>query len=60
MATSKEVEQMAKWCIDVAGESGGYVLSTGDQVGRDTPDENLFALVKFARRYGKYPLKRTY
>ena len=54
MATPKEVEQMAKWCIDVAGEGGGFVLSTGDQVGRDTPEENLFKLVEFARKYGKY------
>jgi len=58
MATPKEVEHMAKWCIDAAGEGGGYVLSTGDQVGRDTPEENLFRLVKFARKYGKYPLKK--
>jgi len=58
MATPKEVERMAKWCIDVAEEGGGYVLSTGDQVGRDTPEENLFRLVKFARKYGKYPLER--
>jgi len=58
MASPKEVEQMAKRCIDAAGEDGGYVLSTGDQVGRDTPEENLFKLVEFARKYGKYPLRR--
>jgi len=58
MASPKEVEKMCKWCIDVAGEGGGYVLSTGDQVGRDTPDENLFTMVKTARTYGKYPLRR--
>ncbi|MDH5686466.1 MAG: hypothetical protein OEZ48_01155 [Candidatus Bathyarchaeota archaeon] len=55
MATPEEVEAMAKWCIDVAGEGGGYVLSTGDQVGRDTPDENIFRLVQFCRKYGRYP-----
>jgi len=54
MASPEEVEIAAKRCIDVAKEGGGYVLSTGDQVGRDTPDENLSAMIKVARSYGKY------
>jgi uroporphyrinogen decarboxylase len=58
MAKPEEVEEKAKWCIDVAGENGGYVLSTGDQVGRDTPDENIFAMIRAARNHGKYPLKK--
>jgi uroporphyrinogen decarboxylase len=29
-----------------AGGNGGFVLSTGDQCGRDTPDENIFAMVE--------------
>jgi uroporphyrinogen decarboxylase len=45
---------MAKECIEAAKDGGGYVLSTGDQVGRDTPDENIFAIVKATRKYGKY------
>jgi len=52
--TPEEVARAARWCIDVAAEGGGYVLSTGDQCGRDTPDENIFALVRTAREYGKY------
>lgn len=47
-------ENLAKQCIDAGKEGGGYVLSTGDQVGRDTPDENIFAMVRTSRRYGKY------
>jgi len=39
-----------------AGAGGGFVLSTGDQCGRDTPDENIFAMVDTAKTYGKYPL----
>jgi uroporphyrinogen decarboxylase len=57
-ATPKEIEAMAKWCIDVAAPGGGFVLSTGDQLGRDTPEENIYALIKTARRYGKYPLRK--
>lgn len=40
--------------IDDAGEGGRFILSTGDQCGRDTPDENLEAMVETARSYGKY------
>jgi uroporphyrinogen decarboxylase len=58
MATPEEVERMAKWCIDVAGEEGGFVLSTGDQVSRDTPEENILKLIEVGRKYGKYPLSR--
>jgi len=54
LASPKQVEMMAKECIEAAKEGGGYVLSTGDQVGRDTPDENIIAIVKAARKYGKY------
>jgi len=30
------------------------ILSTGDQCGRDTPDENLAAMIETARTYGRY------
>lgn len=39
-----------------AGENGGFILSTGDQCGRDTPDENIRAMINTAKIYGKYPL----
>jgi len=38
----------------VAGEGGGFILSTGDQCPRDTPDENLFAMVTAATELGVY------
>jgi len=31
------------------------VLSTGDQCGRDTLDENIFIMVETAKEFGKYP-----
>lgn len=52
--TPEDVEREAKWCIDVAAEGGGFVLATGDQVPRDTPEENILALIETAKRYGKY------
>jgi uroporphyrinogen decarboxylase len=38
----------------VAAEEGGFILSTGDQCGRDTPDENMHAMIETAREYGIY------
>lgn len=49
-----DVIAASKQAIDDGGAGGGFILSTGDQCGRDTPDENLFAMVETARTYGKY------
>lgn len=48
------VIEAARRAIDDAARGGGFILSTGDQCGRDTPDENLFAMVETARTYGRY------
>jgi len=56
IASPEEVEREAKWCIDVAAPGGGFVLSTGDQLGRETPPENIHKMVEVARTYGRYPL----
>jgi uroporphyrinogen decarboxylase len=49
-----DVVTAAKKAIDDAAEGGRFILSTGDQCGRDTPYENLEALVETARTYGRY------
>ena len=48
------VIKASKRAIDDAAQGGGFILSTGDQCGRDTPDENLFAMEETARTYGRY------
>lgn len=48
------VEREARKCLDAAMEGGGYILSTGDQCGRDTPEENITRLVEVCEKYGKY------
>ncbi len=53
-ATPAQVEEKAKCLIDECAAGGGFVLSTGDQCGRDTPDANIFKLVEVARTYGRY------
>jgi len=49
-----DVADAAKRAIDDAAEGGRFILSTGDQCGRDTPEENIFALIETAKTYGKY------
>ncbi len=53
-ATPEQVEEKAKRLIDDCAADGGFILSTGDQCGRDTPDANIFKLAEVARTYGKY------
>ncbi len=50
----EDVIKASKKAIDDAAEGGRFILSTGDQCGRDTPFENLFAMIETARTYGKY------
>jgi len=52
--TVDDVVRASKKAIDDAAAGGRYVLSTGDQCGRDTPDENIIAMVGTARSYGRY------
>lgn len=54
MGTPADVAQAARQAIDDAGPGGGFILSTGDQCGRDTPDENILKLVEVAQTYGRY------
>lgn len=39
-----------------AGPGGGFVLSTGGQCGRDTPDENIYTMIRAGKEYGQYPI----
>jgi len=53
-ATPQQVEEKCQKLIDDAAEGGGFILSTGDQCGRDTPDANILKMVEVAATYGKY------
>jgi uroporphyrinogen decarboxylase len=52
----KRVRLESLKAIRDAGVGGGFVLSTGDQCGRDTPDGNLLEMVAVAKEFGTYPL----
>ncbi len=49
-----DVVAASKRSIDDDAAGGGFVLSTGDQCDRDTPDENILAMVEVARTYSRY------
>jgi len=50
----EDVIRASRKAIDDAADGGRYILSTGDQCGRDTPDENILAMIETARTYGRY------
>lgn len=49
-----DVKAASRKAIDDGAKGGRFILSTGDQCGRDTPDENIRAMVETARTYGRY------
>jgi uroporphyrinogen decarboxylase len=52
--TPDDVRAAARRAIADAAPGGGFILSSGDQCGRETPEESLFAMVETAHRYGVY------
>ncbi len=49
-----DVVAASRDAIDAAGKEGGFILSTGDQCGRDTPDENIQAMIDAVQFFGQY------
>lgn len=52
--TPELVRQRARQAIADAGTGGGFLLSSGDQCGRDTPEENFAALLEAGLKHGIY------
>ena len=55
LGSPDDVRAASRKAITDAGRDGGFILSTGDQCGWATPDENIFAMVEAAELYGTYP-----
>jgi uroporphyrinogen-III decarboxylase len=47
----KEIMDEAYECMTVAGSKGGFVLGSGCVVPRNTPPENISALVNAAKQF---------
>jgi uroporphyrinogen decarboxylase len=54
LGNKNDVIEASRKAIGDAAEGGRFILSSADQCGRDTPDENLFAMIEAAEKYGKY------
>ena len=54
LGSPETVREACRKAIDAAAKGGGFILSTGDQCGRDTPFENIRAMIETAREYGRY------
>jgi uroporphyrinogen decarboxylase len=50
------VEAEVRERISALGPGGGYVLAPANHLQPDVPPENVVALFRAARKYGKYPL----
>ncbi|MCF7816463.1 MAG: hypothetical protein K9M54_01160 [Kiritimatiellales bacterium] len=50
----QEVADACRKAIDDAAEGGGFILSTGDQTPRDTPERNIRIMQEVAETYGRY------
>jgi uroporphyrinogen decarboxylase len=52
--SEEDVARASREAIDAAAYGGRFILSTGDQCGRDTPFQNIRAMIETARTYGRY------
>ena len=55
--TPKEVEAETLECLKIGAPGGGYIISTDHSFHDDIPEENVWAYINTAKKYGKYPLK---
>ncbi|MGA7305297.1 MAG: hypothetical protein WBW88_10505, partial [Rhodothermales bacterium] len=49
-----EVEEEVIETLQAAARGGGFILSSGDQVGGNTPMANLERMISAGHRYGRY------
>ena len=52
--TPEEVMAEVKECIENAGHGGGYIVSTDHSIHDEIPTENVLAMIKAVKEYGKY------
>jgi hypothetical protein len=55
--TEKDVEKSVKDAIKAAGRGGGYAIGPCTEIHWECKAENVLALIKYAKKHGKYPLK---
>ncbi len=55
--TERDVEKSVRDAIKAAGRGGGYAIGPCTEIHWKCKAENVLALIKYARKYGEYPLK---
>jgi uroporphyrinogen decarboxylase len=55
--TEQNVERSVKKAIKAAGKGGGYAIGPCTEIHWKCRAKNVLALIRYARKYGKYPLK---
>jgi len=53
--TPEQVRQTVKWTIEVAGDHGGFILSSSNSIHSSVKPENYLAMVEAGREFGRYP-----
>jgi len=54
--TQKVVEEKCREAIEILGKNGGFILSSGCDIMKGTPPENMAAMVQAALKYGHYQI----
>ncbi len=54
--SAEEVENSSRVCISEAAKGGGFILGSGCELPKNTPQENLKIMVIAAKKYGRYPI----
>ena len=54
--TPEDVKNEVKECLMAAAKNGGYIIATDHSLHDDIPLENVYAFIRAAREYGKYPI----
>ena len=52
--TPRDVEREVREVIDLWSDDGRVIVGTGDQVGYETPDENIHAMIETAKSCGRW------
>jgi uroporphyrinogen decarboxylase len=55
--TPTDVMKACREAISKAGKNGGYILSSGGELARGTPVENVHAMLLTTSEYGRYPIE---
>jgi uroporphyrinogen decarboxylase len=54
--SARDVEEEVRTRIRALGAGGGYIVAPSNNLQPDVPPENIIALFRGARKWGKYPL----